>query len=53
MYIRSPLDSGQAGLGRYPGDLEVSLLLMKVDSPEFRALMDLAAPKDRDSGRPI
>ncbi|MGZ3457366.1 MAG: hypothetical protein ACXU86_02555 [Archangium sp.] len=40
-------------LGRYPGDLEVSLLLMKVDSPEFRALMDLADPKDRDSGRPI
>jgi len=41
-------------LGRYPGDLEVSLLLMKVDSPEFRALMDLAAdPEDRGSGRPI
>jgi hypothetical protein len=41
-------------LGRYPGDLEVSLLLMKVDSPEFRALMDLAAePEDRASGRPI
>ncbi|MBU8894418.1 hypothetical protein DRW03_31245 [Corallococcus sp. H22C18031201] len=28
-------------LGRVPGELEVSLLLMKVDSPEFRALMDL------------
>ncbi|HYO54011.1 hypothetical protein [Archangium sp.] len=41
-------------LGRYPGDLEVSLLLMKVDSPEFRALMDLAAePEDRGSGRAI
>ncbi|HEX8435038.1 hypothetical protein [Archangium sp.] len=41
-------------LGRYPGDLEVSLLLMKVDSPEFRALMDLAADADeRGSGRPI
>ena len=41
-------------LGRYPGDLEVSLLLMKVDSPEFRALMDLAAdPDERGSGRPI
>lgn len=33
-------------LGRVPGELEVSLLLMKVDSPEFRALMDLA----EDSG---
>jgi hypothetical protein len=41
-------------LGRWPGDLEVSLLLMKVDSPEFKALMDLAAdPEDRGSGRPI
>jgi hypothetical protein len=29
-------------LGRVPGELEVSLLLMKVDSPEFRALMQLA-----------
>ncbi|TSC34505.1 hypothetical protein FOF48_01475 [Corallococcus sp. Z5C101001] len=28
-------------LGRVPGELEVSLLLMKVDSPEFRALMRL------------
>lgn len=41
-------------LGRYPGDLEVSLLLMKVDSPEFRALMDLTAdPAVGGSGRPI
>ena len=41
-------------LGRYPGDLEVSLLLMKVDSPEFRALMDLSAePAVGGSGRPI
>ncbi len=41
-------------LGRRPGELEVSLLLMKVDSPEFRALMDLAAdPLDGASGRPI
>lgn len=41
-------------LGRWPGDLEVSLLLMKVDSPEFRALMDLAEdPEARGSGRPI
>ncbi|HEX8821483.1 MAG TPA: hypothetical protein VF794_16270 [Archangium sp.] len=45
---------GKVQLGRYPGDLEVSLLLMKVDSPEFRALMDLAAePEDRGSGRAI
>jgi hypothetical protein len=29
-------------LGRWPGELEVSLLLMRVDSPEFRALMELA-----------
>lgn len=28
-------------LGKFPGDLEVSLTLMKVDSPEFRALMGL------------
>jgi hypothetical protein len=40
-------------LGRWPGELEVSLLLMKVDSPEFRALMDLSAPDDRGAGRPI
>jgi hypothetical protein len=30
-------------LGEHDGDLEVSLLLMRVDSPEFRALMDLSA----------
>ncbi|OJT23797.1 hypothetical protein BO221_17660 [Archangium sp. Cb G35] len=41
-------------LGRYPGDLEVSLLLMKVDSPEFRALMDLSEDAAvGGSGRPI
>jgi hypothetical protein len=40
-------------LGRWPGELEVSLLLMKVDSPEFRALMDLAEPAEQGSGRPI
>jgi hypothetical protein len=28
-------------LGEQPGSLEVSVLLMRVDSPEFRALMDL------------
>ena len=28
-------------LGPSPGDLEVELILMKVDSPEFRALMNL------------
>jgi len=30
-------------LGPHKGDLEVKLLLMKVDSPEFRALMKLNA----------
>ncbi|MCI0671174.1 MAG: hypothetical protein L0Y64_11980 [Myxococcaceae bacterium] len=30
-------------LGCGPGDLEVSVLLMRVDSPEFRALMQLSA----------
>jgi hypothetical protein len=41
-------------LGRWPGELEVSLLLMKVDSPEFRALMELAteAPAS-EAGRAI
>ncbi|HYV46745.1 MAG TPA: hypothetical protein VFA20_17895 [Myxococcaceae bacterium] len=34
-------------LGPRKGDLEVKLLLMKVDSPEFRALMKLNA---RDAG---
>ena len=33
-------------LGRVPGELEVSLLVMKVDSPEFKALMDLGAKDD-------
>jgi hypothetical protein len=37
-------------LGREPGDLEISLLLMRVDSPEFRAMMDLAADKVRAQG---
>ncbi|MFL5344940.1 MAG: hypothetical protein ACJ8AT_09100 [Hyalangium sp.] len=41
-------------LGKTPGELEVSLLLMKVDSPEFRALMDLAADSEGHTGsRPI
>ncbi|HEY8212499.1 MAG TPA: hypothetical protein VIG99_33685 [Myxococcaceae bacterium] len=34
-------------LGQRKGDLEVKLLLMKVDSPEFRALMKL---NGRDAG---
>src|SRR3712207_8453561 len=41
-------------LGTHAGDLEVSLVLMRVDSPEFRALMDLSsrpAPTDRKSTR--
>ena len=41
-------------LGRWPGELEVSLLLMRVDSPEFRALMDLSSDTGSlGSGRPI
>jgi hypothetical protein len=39
-------------LGKRPGELDVVLMVMKVDSPEFRALMDLgarAAP-ERSSG---
>ncbi|WP_205628651.1 hypothetical protein [Hyalangium minutum] len=41
-------------LGKFPGELEVSLLLMKVDSPEFRALMDLADDSATGGGpRPI
>ena len=41
-------------LGRWPGDLEVSLLLMKVDSPEFRALMNLTREAEApDTARPI
>jgi hypothetical protein len=41
-------------LGKTPGELEVSLLLMKVDSPEFRALMDLAKEAAGETGsRPI
>ncbi len=31
-------------LGQHPGELQVTLLLMKVNSPEFRALMGLAPP---------
>jgi hypothetical protein len=44
------MDHGEARkleLGRRKGDLEVKLLLMKVDSPEFRALMKL---NGRDAG---
>lgn len=33
-------------LGSRPGELEVSLMLMRVDSPEFRALMQLPEPGD-------
>ncbi|WP_224242023.1 hypothetical protein [Hyalangium gracile] len=41
-------------LGKVPGELEVSLMLMRVDSPEFRALMDLAADSEGQTGsRPI
>ena len=44
------MDHGEARkleLGPRKGDLEVKLLLMKVDSPEFRALMKL---NGRDAG---
>lgn len=34
-------------LGKERGDLQVSLLVMQVDSPEFRALMDLVAVEER------
>lgn len=34
-------------LGKERGDLEVSLLVMQVDSPEFRALMELVASEER------
>ncbi|MDC0713880.1 hypothetical protein POL68_35775 [Stigmatella sp. ncwal1] len=40
-------------LGNFPGELEVSLLLMKVDSPEFRALMNLSETEATTSARPI
>ncbi len=40
-------------LGKEPGELEVSLMLMRVDSPEFRALMDLAEDSPGGSSRPI
>jgi len=42
---RIQMDHGEvrkAELGPRKGDLEVKLLLMKVDSPEFRALMQLS-----------
>lgn len=31
-------------LGHKPGDLDVELMIMRVDSPEFRALMGMADP---------
>jgi hypothetical protein len=34
-------------LGARPGDLQLSLLVMKVDSPEFRALMELGEKRER------
>lgn len=39
-------------LGSRPGELELSVLLMKVDSPEFRALMRLDAPSAESQRRP-
>lgn len=32
-------------LGTKPGQLQISLVVMRVDSPEFRTLMDLSAPE--------
>ena len=46
------LSHGEArtvGLERDPGELEISLLLMKVDSPEFHALMDLGARNEAEA----
>jgi hypothetical protein len=37
-------------LGSRPGELEVSMLLMKVDSPEFRALMRLSEQEAARAG---
>jgi len=34
-------------LGKHPGELQVVLLVMKVDSPEFQALMSLAGSRGR------
>ncbi len=40
-------------LGPKPGQLQLELMMMKVDSPEFRTLMDLAAPREAESPRSI
>ncbi|SEU13593.1 hypothetical protein [Stigmatella erecta] len=40
-------------LGNVPGELEVSLLLMRVDSPEFRAMMNLSESEGTISARSI
>lgn len=40
-------------LGPKPGELQLELMMMKVDSPEFRTLMELAAPREADSPRSI
>jgi hypothetical protein len=34
-------------LGAHPGDLQVSMMVMKVDSPEFRALMKLSEKREQ------
>jgi hypothetical protein len=34
-------------LGARPGDLQLSLMVMKVDSPEFRALMELGEKREQ------
>ena len=40
-------------LGARPGELEVTLLLMRVDSSEFRALMSLAEPAGQSAAGSI
>jgi hypothetical protein len=35
-------------LGTHPGDLQISLMVMKVNSPEFKALMELGERQQHD-----
>jgi hypothetical protein len=38
-------------LGTHPGDLRISLMVMKVDSPEFKALMELGEQQQQERAR--
>jgi hypothetical protein len=40
---------GTFELGKLPGDLQISVTLMRVDSPEFRALMEEAVAEEPPS----